>query len=235
MTRRRLPPPCRPVGCPPKLVIQITDIGKRFSRRCMRCQLEELYSGGASRMGTSTDTIMAVALHGIGMSAAQRRLALGARPRNHWLRARRVHGFSGLATVPLQAPDRAAAVLQRALGRGLKGALIYSNVAGGHLDEPSRRAFFDAAAAMDAPIMLHPTYPLCAPSAMAWGLMEMVAFLFDTTTAALRLVLDGLYDRHPDFRFLVPHNGSFIPYVVGRIDMIAEARPAASGAIQVPP
>jgi predicted TIM-barrel fold metal-dependent hydrolase len=148
---------------------------------------------------------------------------------------RHPHRFSGLATVPLQAPDRATAVLQRALGKGLKGALIYSNVAGGHLDEPSRRAFFDAAAAMDAPIMLHPTYPLCAPSVMAGGLMEMVAFLFDTTTAALRLVLDGLYDRHPDFRFLVPHNGSFIPYVVGRIDMIAEARPGASGAIKVPP
>jgi hypothetical protein len=26
-----------------QLVIQITDIGKRFSRRCMRSQLEELY------------------------------------------------------------------------------------------------------------------------------------------------------------------------------------------------
>src|SRR5213078_2849015 len=87
----------------PKLVIQITDIGKRFSRRCMRCQLEELYSGGASRMSTSTDTIMAVALHGIGMSAAQRRLALGARPRNHWLRARRVRSLHREAGWPVGA------------------------------------------------------------------------------------------------------------------------------------
>jgi len=72
MTRAETSASVPAIGCPPKLVIQITDIGKRFTRRCMRCQLEELYSGGASRMSTSTDTIMAVALHGIGMSAAQR-------------------------------------------------------------------------------------------------------------------------------------------------------------------
>src|SRR5438876_529335 len=64
---------------------------------------------------------------------------------------------------------------------------------------------------------------------------EELAGSANDETAALSLVLDGLYDRHPDFRFLVPHNGSFIPYVVGRIDMIAEARPGASGAIKVPP
>src|SRR5258706_9453249 len=117
----------------------------------------------------------------------------------------------------------------------MKGAVREVIMAGGHLDEASWGEFLVSAAAMGSAMMVLPTYPLCAPSVMAWGLMEMVAFLFDTTTAAMRLVLDGLYDRHPDFRFLVPHNGSFIPSVVGRIDMIAEARPGASGAIKVPP
>ena len=143
--------------------------------------------------------------------------------------------FSGLATVPLQSPDRAVAVLERALGMGLKGTLIYSNVAGSHLDEAPRRAFFDAAAAMSAPVMLHPTYPLCAPSVNSRSLMEMAGFLFDTTTAALRLVLDGLYERHSDFKLLLPHTGSFIPYFSGRIDLIAEARPGARGEVTVAP
>jgi predicted TIM-barrel fold metal-dependent hydrolase len=140
--------------------------------------------------------------------------------------------FSGLATVPLQAPDRAAAVLRRAVGAGLKGAMIYSNVAGGHLDEPSRRVFFDTAAELDVPILLHPTYPLCAPSMKAGGMTEMAGFLFDTTTAALRLVFDGLYERHPDFKFVVPHAGSLIPYFVGRIDHFGRVqRPGSTGAI----
>jgi predicted TIM-barrel fold metal-dependent hydrolase len=143
--------------------------------------------------------------------------------------------FSGLATVPLQAAERAAAVLRRAVEMGLKGVMIYSNVAGGHLDEPSRRVFFDTAAELDVPVMLHPTYPLCAPSVMTAGLMETAGFLFDTTTAALRLVFDGLYERHPGFKLLVPHTGSLIPYFTGRIDLVASARPGVAGALTAPP
>jgi predicted TIM-barrel fold metal-dependent hydrolase len=145
--------------------------------------------------------------------------------------ARHPNRFSGLATVPLQAPDRAVEVLRRAVGIGLKGAMIYSNVAGEHLDHLSRRVFFDTAAALDVPILLHPTYPLCAPSVMP-GMIEMAGFLFDTTTAALRLAFDGLYERHPDFKFIVPHAGSLIPYFVGRIDHFGRVqKPGSTGTI----
>jgi aminocarboxymuconate-semialdehyde decarboxylase len=143
--------------------------------------------------------------------------------------------FSGLATVPMHSPALAAAELRRAIGLGLKGAMIYSNVAGAYLDTPDRRVFFDAAAELDVPVMLHPTYPVCAAPTMTGGLMEIAGFLFDTTAAALRLVFDGLYERHPDFKFFVPHAGSFIPYFTGRIDMVAEARPGAMGALSVRP
>jgi predicted TIM-barrel fold metal-dependent hydrolase len=140
--------------------------------------------------------------------------------------------FSGLATVPLQAPERAAEVLRRAVGLGLKGAMIYSNVAGAHLDDISRRIFFDTASSLDVPLMLHPTYPLCAPSMRSGGMIEMTGFLVDTTTATLRLVFDGLFERHPDFKFLVPHAGSLIPYFVGRIDHFGNVqKPGSTGDI----
>jgi predicted TIM-barrel fold metal-dependent hydrolase len=143
--------------------------------------------------------------------------------------------FSGLATVPLQAPERAVQVLRHAVALGMRGAMIYSNVAGAHLDEPSRRIFFDTASSLDVAILLHPTYPLCAPSMMAGGMIEMTGFLFDTTTAALRLVFDGLFERHPDFKFIVPHAGSLIPYFVGRIDHFGRVqRPGSTGAISGP-
>jgi aminocarboxymuconate-semialdehyde decarboxylase len=137
--------------------------------------------------------------------------------------------LSGLATVPLQFPGEASDVLRRAVDVGLKGAMIYSNVAGGHLDEPDRRQFFDTVAELDVPILLHPTYPLCAPTVAVHGMIEIAGFLFDTTTAALRLIFDGLYDRHPDFKFIVPHAGSLIPYFVGRIDYFGEMRPGSTG------
>jgi predicted TIM-barrel fold metal-dependent hydrolase len=143
--------------------------------------------------------------------------------------------FSGLATVPLQSSERAVVELRRAASLGLKGAMIYSNVAGAYLDAPERRAFFATAAELKVPVMLHPTYPVCAAPTMTGGLMEMAGFLFDTTHAALRLVFDGLYERHPDFKFFVPHAGSFIPYIGGRIDMVAAARPGAMRALTAMP
>ena len=143
--------------------------------------------------------------------------------------------FTGLATVPLQLPARAAAELRRAAALGLRGAMIYSNVAGEYLDAPDRRSFFAAAAELDLPVMLHPTYPVCAEPTRVGGLMEMAGFLFDTTHAALRLVFDGLYERHPDFKFFVPHAGSFIPYICGRVDMVAAARPGAMMALTSTP
>jgi len=146
--------------------------------------------------------------------------------------ARNPNRFSGLATVPLQAPERAVTVLEHAVGQGLKGAMIYSNVAGGHLDDPARRIFFDSASSLDVPILLHPTYPLCAPSMRSGGMIEMTGFLFDTTTAALRLVFDGMYERHPDLKFIVPHAGSLIPYFVGRIDHFGRSqKPGSTGDI----
>jgi len=137
----------------------------------------------------------------------------------------------GLATVPLQFPEECPAVLRRAADLGLKGSMIYSNVAGAHLDDPSRRPFFAAAAEAGLPILLHPTYPICAPTVAVHGMIEMVGFLFDTTTAALRLVFDGLYDRHPNLVFIVPHAGSLIPYFVGRIDHFGAARPGSTGTL----
>ena len=137
----------------------------------------------------------------------------------------------GLATVPLQVPERCPAVLEKAAVLGLRGAMVYSNVAGGHLDDPSCRPFFAAAAEAAMPILLHPTYPLCAPTVSAHGMIEIVGFLFDTTRAALRLVFDGLFDRHPDLVFIVPHAGSLIPYFVGRIDHFGAARPGSTGQI----
>jgi predicted TIM-barrel fold metal-dependent hydrolase len=128
------------------------------------------------------------------------------------------HQLTALATLPLQAGDAAAEELERAVSLGLHGGMIYSNTAGRPLDDPMLRPVFATAAALDLPFLLHPTYPLAAPSVDVHMLIPVVGFLFDTTTAALRLVLDGLYDRHPEFKLLIGHTGSLLPFILGRIE-----------------
>jgi predicted TIM-barrel fold metal-dependent hydrolase len=143
--------------------------------------------------------------------------------------------LAALAALPLQTPDAAAAELERAVGEGAAGAMIYSNAAGRPLDAPQFEPVFDVAARLGVPILIHPTYPLAASTLDAYALIPTLGFLVDTTTAALRLVLGGLYERHPDFKLALCHSGSLIPQLVGRIDYEAERAPNGLGALLVPP
>ncbi len=126
--------------------------------------------------------------------------------------------LAALATVPLQTPGAAAEELERAVGLGLKGAMSYANVAGRPLDEPEFRVFFAVAAQLDVPVLLHPTRPIYSQNIDVHSLVPVVGFLFETTVATLRLVYDGLYDRHPDLKLILAHTGSLVPQLAGRID-----------------
>jgi aminocarboxymuconate-semialdehyde decarboxylase len=143
--------------------------------------------------------------------------------------------FRALATLPLQTPEAAAEELERVMAAGFRGAMIYSNVAGRHLDDPALRVVFDVAAQLAAPIFIHPTFPLTAPSVDAYALIPTLGFMFDTTTAAVRLVLDGLFERHPGFRLILAHAASLLPQLVGRIDYEAERHANGRGALAVDP
>jgi predicted TIM-barrel fold metal-dependent hydrolase len=44
-----------------------------------------------------------------------------------------------------------------------------------------------------------------------------LGFVADTSLNTLRLILSGLFDRHPDLKLIVPHVGGVLPYIQGRI------------------
>ena len=130
--------------------------------------------------------------------------------------------FSALAVLPMQAPAEAAAELERAVGNGLRGAMIYSNIAGEPVDPVALADLLDVAVALDVPLTIHPTYPLSASTVDAYALIPTVGFLVDTTTAALRLILGGAYEGREDLKLVLCHAGSLLPQLVGRIDYEAE-------------
>jgi aminocarboxymuconate-semialdehyde decarboxylase len=130
--------------------------------------------------------------------------------------------LAAMATLSMQAPEAAAAELERTHGLGFTGGMVFSNAAGAPLDTPECAVVFDTAARLGVPIYIHPTYPLSAKTVDAYALIPTLGFLFDTTTAAMRLVLGGLYERNPEFKLVLSHVASLIPYVIGRIDYEAE-------------
>jgi aminocarboxymuconate-semialdehyde decarboxylase len=151
--------------------------------------------------------------------------------------ARHPGRLAAMACLPMQAPEAAAGELERTSALGFHGGMVFSNVAGEPLDAADRAVVFDVAARLDAPIYVHPTYPLAAATVDAYALIPTVGFLFDTTTAALRLVFGGLYERHPDFKLVLSHVASLVPFIVGRIDYEAERHREVGGwgALSAPP
>jgi aminocarboxymuconate-semialdehyde decarboxylase len=121
--------------------------------------------------------------------------------------------FMGIATLPMQAPEKAADELRHAMRKlGLKGAQIGSNVMGRNLDDPALEPLWAAAAELDAFMMVHPTNVAGADRLRSYYLANLIGNPLDTTIAAASLVFGGVLERHPTLKFLMVHGGGFTPY-----------------------
>jgi aminocarboxymuconate-semialdehyde decarboxylase len=142
----------------------------------------------------------------------------------------------GIATLPMQAPDRAADELRRAMRKlGLKGAQIGSNVNGRNLDEPALDPLWAAANELGAFVMVHPTQIAGAERLKAYYLANLIGNPLDTTIAAAALVFGGVIERYPNISFLMVHGGGFVPYQMGRFKHGWEVRPEPQARLKAPP
>ncbi len=124
---------------------------------------------------------------------------------------------AGIATLPMQAPDKAADELRRAMTKlGLHGAMIASNVNGKNLDDPSFEPVWAAAAELDAFMVIHPGNVAGADRLRSYYLGNLIGNPLDTTIAAACLIFGGVLERYPTLNFVMVHGGGFIPYQGGR-------------------
>ena len=134
--------------------------------------------------------------------------------------AQRAHPgrFFGLATVPMQ--DAAAAVeeVDYAVGElGLVGVCIGSNVGGRPIVGPELLPVYQGIERHGVPLFLHPTTSLAA-NRLQYGMEFILGWMFDTSIAALSLVLSRTMDACPDLTVVHPHLGAMLPYLAGRVD-----------------
>jgi len=145
--------------------------------------------------------------------------------------------FAAFAALPTCDPAAAANELERAVTKhGFKGAMVHGLTGGLFLDDKRFWPIFERAEKLDVPIYLHPSIP--HPAVMdayykdyvkdfpmviraAWG------FTVETATQAIRMVLSGVFDKHPDLKIIIGHLGETLPFLVWRIDQ-ALSRPGGS-------
>jgi aminocarboxymuconate-semialdehyde decarboxylase len=132
-----------------------------------------------------------------------------------------------MAHVPMQAPDIAARMLERATGeRGCVGVEIGSSIAGRRLDEPEFEPFWAAAERLATPVMIHPdpTYTkIAAFDRFYFG--NVIGMPLETTIAIKRLIAAGVLERHPGLKILLLHGGGYFPYQAGRLKHATTVRP----------
>ncbi|HET6686360.1 MAG TPA: amidohydrolase family protein [Jiangellaceae bacterium] len=128
----------------------------------------------------------------------------------------------GLATVPLQAPERAASELRHAVSSlGLAGVEIATTVDGVELDDQGLEPFWRVAEELRCLVLVHPYASLAGRRVTRYNLANLVGNPAETTIALGHLVFGGVLERHPDLRLCLVHGGGFAPYQIGRWDHAA--------------
>lgn len=127
--------------------------------------------------------------------------------------------FFGLCVLPLQDMRASITELDRCVRKlGMKGILLYTNLAGKFPDEPEFRALFARAVELDVPILLHPAKPITTEFVKGYEMTSSLGNMFDNTIALTRIIMSGILDEFPKLKLVCPHLGGTLPYIVGRLD-----------------
>jgi aminocarboxymuconate-semialdehyde decarboxylase len=105
---------------------------------------------------------------------------------------------------------------------GVPGVLIFSNIEGLPLDDPSMWPLYEQAAAADVPIWIHPQHGHSYPWLKRDLLDRLFGWPFETTLAMSRLVFGGVLQRYPDLKFVTHHLGGMVPYYASRADAMSQ-------------
>jgi predicted TIM-barrel fold metal-dependent hydrolase len=144
--------------------------------------------------------------------------------------ARRDHAarFGSFASLPLPDVAGALAEVEYALDTlNADGIGMMTNYRGMYLGDPAFAPVFDELNRRGAIVFIHPTSPPCHEAISMGYSRPMIEFPFDTTRTVVNLVYSGTIDRCPNIRFILPHAGGTLPFLVTRIAGGGGARPQA--------
>lgn len=128
----------------------------------------------------------------------------------------RIRGF---ATLPL--PDVASSLreLERmADAPGIVGIAVGSNFNGVTLDDRRLEPVWARIAALGLPVSEHPMLPTFAEHMPNYALPIRIGFPFDTALCVTRMIYGGVFERHPELKFIVAHTGSAFLGLLERLD-----------------
>lgn len=129
-----------------------------------------------------------------------------------------------VATLPWQYPEEALVELDRAIIKGAVGVAVTANIEGTNLTDPMFAPIWDAIDKKGLPVIIHPGMPAGGKEMKLteYSLGPAVGFMFDTTLAISRMIMDGFFERYQNLHIISLHGGGTLPFLIGRLDRIWE-------------
>jgi len=146
--------------------------------------------------------------------------------------------FVALGTIPLQDAGLAVRELDRCVNElGMRGVEINPNVDGTELTDKrlGLDKFFARAEALGIVVFLHPIGYTQGERLSDHYFSNVIGNPLDTTVAASHLIFDGVLDRHPKLKIVLPHGGGYLAHYWARMDHAHRARPDCRTAIRRAP
>jgi len=150
---------------------------------------------------------------------------------------KRLYGFGLLPLVPEITTSALLEIVQqiRSLPH-LRGLIMGTRGIGKGLDDEALDPVWAAIEKADLVVFLHPHYGV---DGSAWGdkdnghvLPLALGFPFETTTAATRLILSGVFDKFPALHILLAHSGGALPALSSRLASCIDHDPVVASRLK---
>ena len=146
--------------------------------------------------------------------------------------------FVALGTVPLQDVSLAVAELEHCVRKlGMRGVEINPSVRGMDLTDAklNLESFFAAVQKLDVIIFVHPIGFTHGERLVNHYFSNVIGNPLETTVAASHLIFDGVLERHPKLKVVLPHAGGYLAHYWARMDHAYKARPDCRGQLKRKP
>jgi aminocarboxymuconate-semialdehyde decarboxylase len=132
------------------------------------------------------------------------------------------------AAVPLQDTRAAIEVVDDAVNRlGLMGVNLPGSVGDdARIDAERLEPFYAHVEKLGLPLFLHPTdviFQDMLSDGYDGALHLSLGRVIEVSVAAMRLILSGTMERHPNLKVVMSHTGGSLPYQAGRMDKNSKA------------
>lgn len=132
--------------------------------------------------------------------------------------------FKFMPALPI--PDAEGSIEETKYAMDELGAVavkIPSNAQGIYLGNKMLEPLYEELNKRQAVVIIHPSRPpFLSEGVFTSGPMPIFEYLVDESRTVIDILTAGVLDRYPDIKFILPHNGAFMPTVIDRLARISK-------------